>query len=65
MASDVAVPWDIACFIEFMKPKLGERNAEFLTSLLAVLNDQTKLSALDSFPEWCNQQPVLLDAPWP
>ena len=65
MASDVAVPWDIAYFIEFLKPKLGKRNAEFLTALVAALNDRTKLSTLDSFPEWRNQAPVQLDTPWP
>ncbi len=65
MASDVAVPWDIAYFIEFLKPKLGEHNAEFLTALLAALNDFTTIPALDSFPEWRNQPPLPLDAPWP
>lgn len=65
MASDVAVPWDIAYFIEFLKPKLGEHSAEFLTALIAALNDRTKSSALDSFPEWRNQPPVQLDAQWP
>ena len=33
VASDVAVPWDIAYFIEFLKPKLGEHHAELLTAL--------------------------------
>ncbi len=47
---DVAVPWDIAYFIEFLKPRLGERNAEFLTAIAAALNDRTKLSALSQFP---------------
>ena len=68
MASDVAVPWDIAYFIEFLKPKLGQQNAErgvrcaeFLHALVASLNDRTKLSALDPFREWRNQPPVPLD----
>jgi hypothetical protein len=62
VASDVAVPWDIAYFIEFLKPILGEHPAEFLTALIAALNDRTKLSALESFPEWRNQ---LLIQSWP
>ena len=37
VASDVAVPWDIAYFIEFLKPKLGEHPAEFLTALVVAL----------------------------
>ena len=65
MSSDVAVPWDIAYFNEFSKPKLGEHNAEFLATVIAALNDRTKLSALDSFPEWRNQPPVPLDTLWP
>ena len=63
VASDVAVPWDIAYFIEFLKPKLGEHNAEFLTALVAALNDRTKLSALDSFPEWQQAFPQPLGLP--
>lgn len=64
VASDVAVPWDIAYFIESLKPKLGEHNTEFLIALIAAMNDRTKLSALDPFPEWRGQPPVPLDAPW-
>jgi hypothetical protein len=65
VASDVAVPWDIAYFIEFLKPKLGGHNAEFLTALVAALNDRTKLSELEHFPEWKNQPSIPLDVPWP
>ncbi len=65
VASDVAVPWDIAYFIEFLKPKLGEHPAEFLTALVAAMNDLTKLPDLEHFPEWKNQTPVPLDDPRP
>ena len=65
VAGGVAVPWDIAYFIEFLKPKLGGHNAEFLSALIAAMNDRTTSSALNSFPEWREQPPVLLDAPWP
>lgn len=65
VASDVAVPWDIAYFIEFMKLKLGKHPAEFLTALVAALNDRSKITALDQFPEWRNQPSVPLDALWP
>jgi hypothetical protein len=63
-AGGVAVPWDIAYFIEFLKPKLGERNAEFLIALAAALNDRAQISILDSFPEWHTQPPVPLDTLW-
>ena len=65
VSSDVAVPWDIAYFIEFLKPKLGEHHAAFLTALVAALNDCTKLSELEHFPEWKNQPSIPLDVPWP
>ena len=65
VAGGVAVPWDIAYFIEFLKPKLGGHNADFLSALIAAMNDRTTSSALNSFPEWREQPPVLLDAPWP
>ena len=65
VASDVAVPWDIAYFIESLKPKLGEHPAEFLTALVAALNDRAKLHDLEHFPEWKNHPPIPLDAPWP
>jgi hypothetical protein len=64
VTSEVTVPWDIAYFIEFLKPKLGGHNAVFLTALVAAMNDRAKLSALDSFPEWRTQPPVPLDTPW-
>ena len=65
VASDVAVPWDIAYFIEYLRPKLPPGNAEFLTALATALNDRTNLPDLDRFPEWRDQPPVPLDRPWP
>ena len=65
MASDVAVPWDIAYLIEFLKPKLGEHSAKFLTALVTALKTEAKVSALDPFPEWRDQSSIPLDARWP
>ena len=65
VTSDVAVPWDIAYFIEYLSAELGERNVEFLTALVAALNDRANISELETFPEWRNQPPVSLDVPWP
>ena len=61
MACDVAVPWDIAYFIEFLKPKLGDHNAEYLTALVAALNDRTKLPKLEKFPAWRDVPPLPLE----
>jgi hypothetical protein len=49
---EIGVPWDILYFIEFLRPKLGEYNAAFLTALVAAMNDRAKLPELDQFPEW-------------
>ena len=68
VASDVAVPWDIAYFIGHLNAQLGahkdELKAEFLTALAAALNDRAKLPDLDRFPEWRDQPSVPLDTPW-
>ena len=39
--------------------------AEFLTALVAALNDRTKLPALESFPAWRGQTPLPIETPWP
>ena len=65
MASDVAVPWDIAYFIEHLRPQLPPGSADFLTTLVAALNDRAKLPDLERSAEWKKQAPVPLDAPWP
>ena len=65
VASDVAVPWDIAYFIAHLNAQLGEHNAEFLTALVAALNDRAKLPDLDRFPEGRDQPSGPIDTPWP
>jgi len=65
VAGDVAVPWDIAYFIGHLRPKLPPGSADFLTALVAALNDRAKLPDLGRFAEWKNQPPDPLDTPWP
>ena len=65
VASDMAVPWDIAYFIGHLNAQLGAPNAEFLTALVAALNDRANISKLETFPEWRNQPSIPLDTPWP
>ena len=65
VASDVAVPWDIAYFIAHLNAQLGAPNAEFLTALVAAMNDSTEISELEKFPEWRNQPSIPLNVPWP
>jgi tetratricopeptide (TPR) repeat protein len=65
VTSDVSVPWDVAYFVEHLRPLLPSGSAGFLIALVAAMNDRANLPALDSFPEWLNQPPIPLDAPWP
>ncbi len=46
MTPNVAVPCDIAYFIGHLKAQLGAPNVEFLTALVAALNDHAKLPDL-------------------
>ncbi|HAB18817.1 MAG TPA: hypothetical protein DCE44_20550 [Verrucomicrobiales bacterium] len=48
---DLAVTWNLACCIEHLNAKLRTRNAEFLSALVAALNDRAKLSDLDLLPD--------------
>ena len=61
VASDVAVPWDITYFIEHLRFKLPSGSTDFLTALVAVLNDRTKLSELEEFPAWREAKTLPLD----
>ena len=61
VASDVAVPWDIAYFIEFLKPKLGEHNAEFLTALARRAERPHQIAQIGEFPVWRDVLPLPLE----
>lgn len=65
IADGVAVPWDIAYILVHLGSRLPEGSAEFLTALIAALNDRANVPALDRFAEWRNQSPIPLDVPWP
>ena len=64
VSSDVAVPWDIAYFIEHLRPQLSPGNADFLTALIAAINDRAILPMLDNFSVWRDQPAVSLEMPW-
>jgi hypothetical protein len=63
--ADVAKVWNITSFIESLRPKIPPDAGDFLTALASAMNDRTKLADLDRFPEWRDQPPTPLDAPWP
>ena len=65
MASDVAVPWGIAYFIEYLGPKLLKDAADFLTALEEALNDRGKVADLERLVTWRNTLPAPLDQAWP
>ena len=59
--ADVVKVWDIAYFIEHLRPKLPPDSANFLAALAAVLNDRTKLPELEKFPVWHEVKTLPLD----
>jgi tetratricopeptide (TPR) repeat protein len=61
----ITVPWDIAYFIAHLSPQLPSGSADFLTALVAAMNDRADLPALEEFPQWRDQPPIPLDTPWP
>jgi len=63
--AEVAKLWDIACFVESLSLTLPPGAGDFLTALASAMNDRTTRAGLDRFPEWRNQPPIPLDAPWP
>jgi len=63
--AEVAKLWDIACFVEPIRLKIPPDAGDFLAALVSAMNDRTKLADLNRFPEWSNQPPIPLDAPWP
>jgi tetratricopeptide (TPR) repeat protein len=63
--AEVVTTWDMAYFIEYLRPKLPLGSAEFLTALAAALNDHDEVGKLDSFDLWKNSSPIPLDIPWP
>lgn len=62
--TDVSVTWEPVHFIEYLRTNLGDDNLEFLVSLASVTNDVKKISALDKYDIWKNQEPVSLNEPW-
>ena len=65
VSKDIAVPLDITYFFEYLRPQLHSGSTDFLTALVAAINDRANLPALDSFPEWRDQPPIPLDSRWP
>ena len=63
-ASDIAVPLEFGYMIDQLRERLPAGSPEFLLALVDALNDRAKIPALDAFPEWRDQPPVPLDAPW-
>jgi hypothetical protein len=61
VSSDVAVPRDIASFIESIRPKLPSGSTNFLTALAAVLNDRRKLPELEKFSILLEAEPLPID----
>jgi hypothetical protein len=65
IAPGIAVPWDLGYFIDLLRFRLPDGAAEFLTAILAALNDRANVPALEAFSDWRDQPPLSLDAPGP
>jgi hypothetical protein len=64
-ASDVAHPWDVGYLLDYLAPRLPEAQHDFVTALLAAINDPTQAADLDRFPQWRDAKPIPRDPPWP
>jgi nephrocystin-3 len=62
---EVARKWDATDVVEHLAAKLPAEGSKFLSALLEVLDDFTKLPDLDRFEQWRAAAAVPLDAPWP
>jgi len=63
--ADVTRTWDIGCFIEHLRPRLGSGIGDFLIALAAAVNDRSNLPGVDSFQAWREAAPetaLLADA---
>jgi hypothetical protein len=49
--------WDIAYFIEYLKPKLPVETIEFLTALVDAMNDRAKRPEMEKFQIWREATP--------
>lgn len=56
--------WDTSDIINNLRLKLRSDQTDLLVALLESINDQSKITELDRFTVWCQQQPAPLDAPW-
>jgi tetratricopeptide (TPR) repeat protein len=61
VTTDVAVPWDIAYFIEYLRPKLPPDSPDFLFALVAAMNDLGQVDKLNEFDIWKKQEPIPLE----
>ena len=65
VTKDIVVPWDIAYFFDHLRPQFPASSADFLTALVAAMNDRVNLATLGEFPEWRDHPPIPLDVLWP
>jgi hypothetical protein len=50
-------PWTIQPMIDFLRPRLGDENFRFLTTLAEVLSNDGVLPRLDGFAQWRGRAP--------
>jgi tetratricopeptide (TPR) repeat protein len=65
MAAGVAYPWDGGYLLDYLAPRLPDGHYDFLTVLLAAINDPEQAGDLDRLPIWREAEAVPRDTPWP
>jgi hypothetical protein len=65
LAAGVTYRWDAGYLLEYLAPRLPDRQYEFLMALLSAINDPTQAGVLDRFPAWRDAVPIPREAPWP
>lgn len=62
---DINRQWQADDILQHLRDKLTSEQTDFLTSIVAAMNDHTRLPDPDRFPIWRDHPPVALDTPWP
>jgi tetratricopeptide (TPR) repeat protein len=61
--SNIATNWEIHYLLIYLHQKLPQDTFEFLNALIKVLNDPARITILNDFRQWNEQEPLTLEVP--
>jgi hypothetical protein len=61
--SNIATNWEIHYLLIYLHQKLPQDTFEFLNALIKVLNDPARITILNDFRQWNEQEPMTLEVP--